>query len=88
MAKLKTDTRRGNRLNSLKNLAMILAEQIDNIKAEGVEGSSIQLLSQLSKQYRDTLREIDEIEGVDKGDDEISDILAERKTDGKSISVR
>ncbi len=42
----------------------------------------------LAKQYRETLREIDELESIGDSDDEIGEILAERKADGKSGAVR
>ena len=42
----------------------------------------------LAKQYRETLKEIDDLERAGDSDDEISEILAERKADGKSGAVR
>lgn len=42
----------------------------------------------LAKQYRDTLREIEEIEGAEDNHDEISELLASREADGKSDPVR
>lgn len=42
----------------------------------------------LAKQYRETLKEIEEIEGTDRGDDEIDAILTEREADGQSRTVR
>jgi hypothetical protein len=45
-------------------------------------------LPQLSKQYRETIKEIEEIEGVDREDDEIGEILSARKADGKPDAVR
>lgn len=88
MAKIKkmsTVASTGNRLEQLKNLAKFLANQIDN-STETVEGQKT--IPQLCKQYRDTIREIEDIEGVDKSDDEIEEILSARKADGKSGSVR
>lgn len=41
----------------------------------------------LAKQYRETLREIEEIEGMGKGDDEIEEILNGRDN-GQSRTVR
>lgn len=41
----------------------------------------------LAKQYRDTIREIEEIEGTDE-QDEITDLLGARERDGKSGAVR
>lgn len=45
-------------------------------------------LAQLSKQYRETLREIEEIEELEEDNDEIAEILSERKTAGKAGPVR
>lgn len=62
-------TEGGDRIEALKNLAMILAAHID----AGDEGHS---MAQLSRQYRETLREIAELEGDDDGNDEIAGIIA------------
>ncbi|MBQ1576515.1 MAG: hypothetical protein IIZ83_06105, partial [Oscillospiraceae bacterium] len=56
------------RLAQLKELLGILAEAID-------QRPGARDLAQLAKQYRETLREIEDIEGVET-DDEIGDILA------------
>lgn len=46
-------------------------------------------IPQLSKQYRETIKEIEEIRGVDKEDDEIGEILTARKAVGSQTpSVR
>ena len=45
-------------------------------------------LAALSKQYRETLREIEELEGEGARDDEIGSILAECAADGESRAVR
>lgn len=78
--KLSSAVRAGSRLDQLKVLAKILAKQIDNCESQ-------RDLAGLSKQYRDTLREIEEIQGVDN-DDEISEILSKRDSDGKPGAVR
>lgn len=44
-------------------------------------------ISGLAKELRETVREIEEIEGTETSD-EISDILAERDADGKAGAVR
>ena len=59
-----TDTR----LNQLKDLAEILAEKINS-------DPGARDLAGLAKQYRETLKEIEEIEGVDNDEDEIDSIL-------------
>ena len=42
----------------------------------------------VAKQYRETIREIEEIEGETAGIDGIEEIMQERKADGKSRTVR
>jgi hypothetical protein len=45
-------------------------------------------MPQLSRQYRETIKEIEEIKGMEKDDDEIGEILSARKADGKPDTVR
>ena len=70
-----------NRLEQLKELASILAQAID-------DGPGMRDLSQLAKQYRETLKEIEQIEGAVEEDDEIGNILSGRATDGKPGAIR
>lgn len=70
--------KRGTRLDKLKALAKVLAQEID--EAESKE------LASLARQYRETLKEIEEIEGGSDLNDEIGEILSGR--DGMSDSVR
>lgn len=79
-------TKRGTRLQQLETLAEILARQMDECE-KGVQDAP-RLLPQLAKQYRETIREIEEIRGMEGEDDEIGEILSERKADGKSDAVR
>ena len=72
--------RKENRLGKLKALAELLAEKMDKVKYA-------KDLPPLAKQYRETIREIEELDG-DKEEDEISDILEKRLADGKSGAVR
>lgn len=72
---------RGSRLECLKALSDVLAEQIDNC-------DSSRDLPQLARQYRETIKEIAEIEGAKVENDEIGEILSRRKTNGKSGAVR
>lgn len=58
----------GTRIVQLRALAEILADKIN-------ENPGARDLAQLAKQYRETLKEIEEIEGVDHGEDEIDKIL-------------
>lgn len=69
------------RLEQLKTLLEILADEID--KRPGSRD-----LSQLARQYRETLKEIEEIEGMNRGDDEIEEIISGREADGESRAVR
>ena len=74
-----TEANYGDRLEKLKALAELLAEKMDEVKY-------IKDLPPLAKQYRETIREIESIEGGTGSDDEISQILSSR--DGMSDSVR
>lgn len=67
-------------MGKLKALAELLAEEMDKVKYS-------KDLPPLAKQYRETIREIEELDG-DKEEDEISDILEKRLADGKSGAVR
>lgn len=71
----------GTRLEQLKELLRILADEID-------ERPGARDLAQLSRQYRETLKEIEEIEGAGDQDDEIGEILGNRAADGKPGAVR
>ena len=70
-----------NRLEQLKLLARVLAAKID-------EEPGARDLASLARQYRETLREIAELEGDDTDDDEISRILQGRDADGEPGAVR
>ena len=81
MATMKSVTARGTRLEQLKTLARVLAVNIDSCK-------DAKTLPQLAKQYRDTIREIEEMGGAPSDDDEVGAILAQRQQDGKPGAVR
>lgn len=72
---------KGSRLEQLKALLRVLAKAID-------DNPGARDLAQLSRQYRETLQEIENIEGAGESDDEIGEILSERKASGKSGAVR
>ena len=72
---------KASRLEQLKALMAVLAKAID-------EEPGARDLAQLSRQYRETLQEIEDIEGAGESDDEIGEILSERKASGKSGAVR
>ena len=84
--KMTTVTGNGSRLEQLENLAKVLAKQIDEC-ANGL-GDGAKLMPPLAKQYRETIKEIEEIRGVADDDDEIGRILSTREADGKSGAVR
>lgn len=69
------------RLIQLKELLAILADSID-------QQPGARDMAQLSRQYRETLREIDEIEGGVDPDDEIAQILSDVDADGNARAVR
>jgi hypothetical protein len=71
----------GDRLEKLKELARILAETIDEAKYP-------KDIPVLARQYRETLEEIELIEGNDGDEDEIAKLLQGREADGKSGAVR
>lgn len=83
--KLTSATKSGTRLEKLQTLAHELAVSID-LAYRDIE--SIKTLASLAKQYRETIAEIEAIEGTETTDDEISEILQERAADGKSGAVR
>ena len=83
MRKLKTATKNGDRLEQLRILSVLLAEQIEADKADGGKN-----MPQLSRQYRETIKEIEDIEGASAEDDEIWELLSKREADGKSGAVR
>lgn len=56
------------RLTQLKALRDVLAAKID-------DDPGARDLAQLAKQYRETLKEIEEIEGENHGEDEIEKLL-------------
>ena len=62
-------TKNGTRLEQLKALALVIAEQID-------AGDESHSMAQLARQYRETLREITELEGEDDDGDAIAQIIA------------
>ena len=62
-------TRNGDRLEQLKTLALVIAAQID-------DGDDTHSMAQLARQYRETIKEIAELEGEDDGGDAIAGILA------------
>lgn len=83
--KLISATRSGTRLDKLETLARELAKSIDLAYQDT---DSIKQLAPLAKQYRETIKEIEDIEGAEVKDDAISEIIAERTDSGKPGAVR
>ena len=81
LAKMKTVTSRGTRLDQLKALAKLLADSMDQCE-------DARALPALAKQYRETIKEIEEWEGGSQDEDEIGEILAQRQADGKPGALR
>ena len=77
--KLTNASKKGTRLDQLHELRNKLANAIDTCE-------SMRDLAALSRQYRETIYEIEEIEGRNDTDDELSEILQSRETDGKSAA--
>lgn len=70
---------------------MARIEKLKELEAKlylAMQGAQNKDLATLAKQYRDTLREIEEIEGTEDNNDDISEILSERETNGKAGAVR
>ena len=68
------------RLEKLKDLETDLYELMKRANSRSI--------APLAKQYREILKEIEEIEGAQANDDDISEILSERAAAGKSGAVR
>jgi len=69
------------RVSQLKALLEILADAIDS--RPGARD-----LASLSKQYRETLAEIEALEGNAPKDDQIEELLKNRQANGKANTVR
>ena len=80
MSSLFETSETGSRTDQLIELRSKLALAIDSCE-------SMRDLASLSKQYREVIKEIEEIEGGES-EDEIADILNSREADGKSRTVR
>lgn len=61
-------TRNGSRLEQLRALALVIAEQIDM-------GDESHSMAQLARQYRETIREIAELEAENDDGDIISKLI-------------
>lgn len=68
------------RLTKLRRLEQVLEKSLCECEVDK--------LASLARQYRETLREIDEIEGQKGNNDGISEILQRRSSNGLPGSVR
>ena len=68
------------RLEKLKELEAELYKQMQRANSRSIAA--------IARQYRETLKEIEEIEGTDSPDDEISRVLAEVEADGQPRTIR
>ena len=68
------------RLEKLKNLESFLVGLLQDADMKSV--------ASIAKQYRETLAEIEALEGNVKQDDEIGELLKSRQANGKSNAVR
>lgn len=80
MSSLYETSETGSRFQQLVELRNKVAKAIDSCE-------SMRDLASLSRQYREIIKEIEEIEG-NGNEDEIADILKGREADGKSRAVR
>lgn len=70
----------GTRLEKLKALEAELRQAISSCETKE--------LAALSRQYRETLKEIDEIEGAETHGDEITELLSSRESARKPGALR
>ena len=68
------------RLEKLRELEQRLYAEMEEADAK--------TLPAIARQYRETLKDIEEIEGANGNDDEIADILQDREISGKAGAVR
>ena len=73
----------GTRLEQLRGLLARLGRAIDDCGATG-DGN----MATLARQYRETLREISELEGDGEENDPIAAIASRRSSEGKPGAVR
>lgn len=66
------------RLDKLRELEAMLRSNLDTADVRSLAG--------IAKQYRETIREIEEIEGAEVTNDGIAEILSARKADGESAA--
>ena len=70
-------------MSRLEKLKMLEAQL-----SECLAVCSIKEMAPIARQYRETLKEIEEIEGAEANDDDIAAIISEREAAGKARAVR
>ena len=65
----------GTRLEQLRTLALVIAEHIDS-------DDDSHSMAQLARQYRETIREISELEGDGDDGDVIAQLIAKHDSEG------
>ena len=73
---------------AVKESRLLKLKMLEQKLAANMEYCETKELAPLARQYRETLKEIEEIEGAQQNDDDISEILSERAAAGKSGAVR
>ena len=68
------------RLEKLKELEQELYKQMQKANSRTIAA--------IARQYRETLKEIEDIEGVENNGDEIESLLSERSSNGKAGAIR
>lgn len=68
------------RLNKLKELEAKLYTAMQSCEYKE--------LAAISRQYRETIKEIENVEGIKQDNDEVAKILADRSNNGKAGAVR
>lgn len=63
-------------------------KQLEDMLVVAMNSCDLKSLAPIAKQYRDTIREIEEIEGGESDGDEIAELLESRGADGKAGAVR
>ena len=80
---LNSVNKNGDRVEKLKELSRVLAKQIDKAAKE----LDFRSVPALAKQYRETIRELEELTG-EGGDDDIDELIRRRKDTGAAGAVR
>jgi hypothetical protein len=63
-------------------------KELEGILEHALATSDIKSMAAIARQYRETIREIEEIEGATDDGDEIAQILSDVDSDGNARAVR